>query len=114
MLAIRHDGVGGLQAYGLLQADIVAVTGHFAMQMLLVLQVGTGFHVRPRSVVKTGLHQAVQGVLLDGKACDKVVVACLCATLLVDGVGRVGCVASRHAQGVVVVGVFRGLLSQFR
>ena len=48
-------------------------------------------------MVKTGLHQAVQGVLLDGEACAKVVVACLSAALLVDGVGRVGCVAGGHA-----------------
>lgn len=64
--------------------------------LLLVLQVGTGFHVRPRSMLKTGLHQAVQRVLLYGEACAKVVIACLSATLLVDGVGRVSCVASRH------------------
>ena len=82
--------------------------------LLLVLQVGTSFHVRPRSVLKTGLHQAIQGVLLYGEACAKVIIAGLSATLLVDGVRRVSCVTSRHAQGVVVVGVFRGLLSQLR
>ena len=71
--------------------------------LLLMLQVGTCFHVRPRPLVQTRLHEAVQGVLLDGEACAEIVVACLGATLLVDGVGRIGSVASRHAQGLILV-----------